>query len=265
MSITKKAIFLIAGILLIDQAVKILVKTHMTIGEEIHVLGNWFIIHFTENKGMAFGMDLPGNNGKFILSLFRLAAIAGIALYLRYLIRQQAHRGLILSVALILAGASGNMIDSLFYGLIFSDSWGRVATLFPAGGGYATFLHGKVVDMLYFPIIRGTWPDWFPWLGGSSLVFFRPVFNIADSCITIGVSIILIWQKRFFAEEIFPRRRPVTGGEGSSSAESSLSSDETGKATAKEDILNRESTSPGETAKESGLQDPDPASSRPES
>jgi signal peptidase II len=202
MSITKKAIILIAGILLIDQVVKILVKTNMSIGEEIHVLGNWFLIHFTENKGMAFGMDLPGDNGKSVLSIFRLLAIAGIAFYLRYLIRRRAHGGLILSVALILAGAAGNIIDSLFYGMIFSDSWGRVATLFPEGGGYAPFLHGKVVDMLYFPIIKGTWPGWFPWWGGSSLVFFRPVFNIADSSITIGVFIILIWQKRFFAEEI---------------------------------------------------------------
>ena len=201
MSITKKTIILILGILLIDQVVKILVKTNMSIGEEIHVIGNWFIIHFTENKGMAFGMDLPGDNGKAILSVFRLVAIVAIGFYLRYLIRHQAHGGLILSVALILAGAAGNIIDSLFYGMIFNDSWGRVATMFSEEGGYAPFLHGKVVDMLYFPIIRGTWPEWFPWWGGSSLVFFRPVFNIADSSITVGVFIILIWQKRFFAED----------------------------------------------------------------
>jgi len=207
MSITKKAVILILGILLIDQVVKILVKTNMSIGEEIHVIGNWFIIHFTENKGMAFGLDLPGNNGKSILSVFRLVAIVAIGFYLRHLIRHQAHRGLIMSVALILAGAAGNIIDSLFYGMIFNDSWGRVATLFPEEGGYAPFLHGKVVDMLYFPIIRGTWPEWFPWWGGSSLVFFRPVFNIADSSITIGVSIILIWQKRFFAEDIMTGKK----------------------------------------------------------
>lgn len=213
MSITKKAILLVAGVLLIDQAVKILVKTNMTMGDEIHIIGNWFIIHFTENKGMAFGLDFPGNNGKSILTIFRLFAITGIGFYLRYLIRHEAHRGLILSVTLILAGAAGNIIDSLFYGMVFNDSWGRVATLFPEGGGYAPFLQGKVVDMLYFPIIKGTWPDWFPWWGGSSLVFFRPVFNLADSSITIGVSIILIWQKRFFAEEIIPRKKSKDSSE----------------------------------------------------
>jgi signal peptidase II len=207
MSISKKAIFLIIIVLIIDQVSKILVKTSMVMGEEIHVIGNWFIIHFTENNGMAFGMDLPGKNGKSILSIFRLVAISAIGYYLYYLIRHNAHRGLILSVALIMAGAAGNIIDSLFYGIVFNDSWGRVATLFPDGGGYATFLQGKVVDMFYFPILRGTWPDWFPWLGGSSLIFFRPVFNVADSSITVGVFIILIWQKRFFAEEILPGKK----------------------------------------------------------
>ncbi|MFC2112983.1 lipoprotein signal peptidase [Bacteroidota bacterium] len=208
MSITKKAIFLVLGILLIDQVLKIIIKTNMTIGEEIHVMGSWFILHFTENNGMAFGLDLPGNNGKTFLTLFRIIAIAGIGFYLRYLIRLEAHRGLILSVALILAGAAGNIIDSIFYGLIFNDSWGRVASLFPEGGGYAPILQGKVVDMFYFPIIRGTWPSWFPWFGGNSLVFFRPVFNIADSAITVGVAIILIWQRRFFTEEILPGKKP---------------------------------------------------------
>jgi signal peptidase II len=119
---------------------------------------------------------------------------------MHYLIKQKAHNGLVLSVALILAGAAGNILDSLFYGLIFDDSWGRVATLFPEGGGYSSFLHGRVVDMLYFPVIRGYWPDWFPFWGGQTLVFFRPVFNIADSSITVGVFIILFFQKRFFAE-----------------------------------------------------------------
>ena len=207
MSITKKAIFLILGVLLIDQVLKVLIKTNMTIGEEIHVIGNWFILHFTENNGMAFGLDLPGNNGKIFLSIFRILAISGIGFYMRYLIRLEAHKGLILAVALILAGAAGNIFDSMFYGMIFNDSWGRVASFFPEGGGYATFLQGRVVDMFYFPIIRGTWPEWFPWWGGNSLVFFRPVFNIADSAITVGVTIILIWQKRFFAEEILTGKK----------------------------------------------------------
>ncbi len=233
MSITKKAVFLIIIILLVDQVLKVLVKTNMSIGEEIHVIGNWFIIHFTENNGMAFGMDLPGNNGKSILSIFRLAAITAIVFYMRYLISLNAHKGLIISVALILAGAAGNIIDSLFYGMIFNDSWGRLATFLPEGGGYATFLKGKVVDMFYFPIIRGTWPDWFPWWGGSSLVFFRPVFNIADSSITVGVSIILIWQKRFFSEEIFPGKKPddestTVSQETESSQESAISEETTG-------------------------------------
>lgn len=204
MSISKKAIFLILGVLLIDQVLKIVIKTNMTIGEEIHVIGNWFILHFTENNGMAFGLDLPGNNGKIFLTLFRIVAITGIGFYMRHLIRLESTVGLVLAVALIFAGAAGNIIDSIFYGMIFNDSWGRLASIFPEGGGYATILQGRVVDMFYFPIIRGTWPEWFPWWGGSSLVFFRPVFNIADSAITVGVSIILIFQKRFFAEPILP-------------------------------------------------------------
>jgi signal peptidase II len=201
MSIGKKSIFIILAILALDQIFKIIVKTHMSIGQEVHVFGNWFILHFTENNGMAFGMDLPGENGKIFLSLFRILAVIAIAFYMRFLIRQKAHDGLVISVAMILAGAAGNIFDSLFYGMIFDDSWGKVATLFPEGGGYSTFLHGRVVDMLYFPVIKGYWPEWFPIFGGQSLVFFRPVFNIADSSITIGVFLILFFQRRFFVEQ----------------------------------------------------------------
>ncbi len=212
MTIGKKSILIILSILTLDQLFKILIKTNMRIGEEIPVIGNWFILHFTENNGMAFGMDLPGENGKIFLSLFRILAVTGIAFYMRYLIRQKAHNGLVLSVALILAGAAGNIFDSLFYGMIFDDSWGKVATLFPDGGGYSSLLHGRVVDMLYFPVLRGYWPDWFPFWGGQSLVFFRPVFNIADSSITVGVFIILFFQKRFFAElENKEEKEPVQG------------------------------------------------------
>jgi len=167
-------------------------------GQEIHVLGNWFILHFTENNGMAFGIDMPGNNGKIFLTLFRILAVIAISFYLRFLILQKSHKGLLVAISLILAGAFGNIIDSLFYGMIFEDSWGKIATMFPENGGYSSILQGRVVDMFYFPVIRGNWPDWVPWLGGSQLIFFRPVFNIADSSITVGVSIVLIFQKRFF-------------------------------------------------------------------
>jgi signal peptidase II len=198
MSITKKSLILIFTILILDQLLKIWIKTSLMLGQEIHVFGNWFILHFTENNGMAFGLDIPGEFGKISLSLFRIIAVIGIAFFIRHLIRNKAHTGLIISVSLILAGAIGNIIDSAFYGIIFTDSWGRIAEIFPENGGYASFLHGRVVDMLYFPIIKGIWPGWFPFWGGQTFIFFRPVFNIADSSITIGVAVILIFQKRFF-------------------------------------------------------------------
>jgi len=202
----KKSILIVSLVLLVDQASKFWIKTNMTIGQEFHVLGNWFIIHFTENEGMAFGLSFGGEFGKLALSLFRILAIIVIAIYLFRLIKQNAHGGLIASMSLILAGAIGNIIDSAFYGLIFSSSsYHSVASLFPEGGGYGTFLHGKVVDMLYFPIIQGHYPDWFPLWGGKDFIFFRPVFNIADSAITIGVFILIFFQKKFFG-------KPVTSG-----------------------------------------------------
>lgn len=198
MSTTTRSILIIVAILVADQILKIWIKTTMVLGQEVHVFGNWFIVHFTENDGMAFGINFPGNSGKIILSLFRICAIIGIAIFLRHLILNKAHPGFIISVSIILAGAMGNIIDSAFYGLIFDHSWGQVAELFPEEGGYASFLRGKVVDMLYFPIIRGDWPRWFPIWGGREFIFFRPVFNIADSSITVGVFIILFFQKKFF-------------------------------------------------------------------
>ena len=170
----------------------------MMLGQEYLILGEWFRIHFIENNGMAFGMELAGKVGKMILSIFRIIAVIGIGWYLRHLIRKNESYGLILSIAAIFAGALGNIIDSAFYGILFNDSYFQVAKLFPEEGGYASFLHGRVVDMFYFPVVRGSYPDWFPWKGSQEFIFFRPVFNIADSAITLGVTSILIFQKRFF-------------------------------------------------------------------
>ncbi len=200
MSSGKKSLLLIVMILVADQILKIWVKTHMVIGQEIHLLGNWGLLHFIENNGMAFGMEMGGTTGKIVLSVFRLLAIGGITWFLFSLIRKKANTGLILSVSAILAGATGNLIDSAFYGMIFSESYNHVAVMFPPGGGYSSFLLGRVVDMLYFPVINTTWPDWSPFRPGETLVFFRPVFNIADSAITCGVFAIILFQKRMFRE-----------------------------------------------------------------
>ena len=198
MSNTLKSILVALTILVVDQVVKIIVKTNMTLYEQIPILGNWGIIHFVENKGMAFGLHLPGDYGKIILSIFRLLASAAIILYIRHLIIIKAHSGLIITLSMILAGAMGNIFDSAFYGLIFTESTPfAAAKMFPEGGGYASFLHGNVVDMFYFPILKGNYPDWL--MGGKSFIFFRPVFNVADSSISIGVFIILFNQKRFFS------------------------------------------------------------------
>lgn len=170
----------------------------MILGQEYEFLGGLFILHFTENNGMAFGMEIAGEYGKLFLSVFRIAAVAGIGWYLVSLIKQKAPSLAIISIALVFAGAIGNIIDSAFYGLIFSESYGQVAKVFPPEGGYAGLLHGRVVDMLYFPIIQGHFPDWFPFWAGEHFLFFRPVFNISDAAITIGVAIILLFQRRFF-------------------------------------------------------------------
>lgn len=161
----------------------------------------WFQIKFIENQGMAFGIDIPGKFGKLSLTIFRIIAVIGIGWYLSSLIKKKAHQGLIICLSLIFAGAAGNIIDSALYGLLFSEStYSSVAEFLPKEGGYSTLLHGKVVDMLYFPIIEGHFPKWFPIWNGQSFVFFRPIFNIADSSISIGVAIILIFQRRFFKE-----------------------------------------------------------------
>jgi len=202
MSDKTKSILLILLILIVDQTFKIIVKTNMVIGQEVYVLGDWFRIHFLENNGMAFGMEMGGSTGKTLLSLFRILAIAAIIWYLIKLFKSKATTGLILCVSAIVAGAIGNLIDSAFYGLIFSESWHSAAVLFPDGGGYSSFLHGRVVDMLYFPLIDTTWPSWSPIHAGQELVFFRPVFNIADSSIFVGVMLILIFHKNFLGDTL---------------------------------------------------------------
>ena len=182
-----KPLLLIFLVLLADQASKTWIKTNMYLGQEFKVLGDWFIIHFTENNGMAFGLEFGGEFGKLALSLFRIVAVAGIGYALHYMIKRKYHRGLILNVALIFAGAVGNIIDSVFYGVIYK---------------YETLFHGRVVDMLYFPIINCTFPSWLPIWGGESFEFFRPVFNLADAAISAGVIAIFIFQKTYFKEEI---------------------------------------------------------------
>jgi len=190
--------FLVVLLLVIDQVIKILVKTNMTLGQSIHVSGNWFQILFIENNGMAFGLQFGEGIGKLLLSLCRLVLIGLIIFYMRRLLKRSGTpTGVLVGLAFILCGAIGNMIDSMFYGLIFSASGpGTVATL---GGHYAPFLYGKVVDMFYFPIIDTTLPESFPIWPGRHFIFFRPIFNFADSCITCGAIYLLLFQWKFFA------------------------------------------------------------------
>lgn len=179
----------------------------MVLQQEFGVFGHWFRIHFIENEGMAYGLSFGGEWGKVALTLFRLAAVIAGFILLRRLIRQRYHKGLIICGSLILAGAMGNLLDSMFYGMIFSASaYDHVAQFLPAGGGYANFLHGRVVDMLYFPVYEGFLPKWIPFKGGDYFIFFQPVFNIADASISVGVIAILLFQKRFFRKHIAPGR-----------------------------------------------------------
>lgn len=199
MSRTTKSLIIISAILIADQVLKIWIKTSMSLGDEIVIFKNWFILHFVENNGMAFGFEFAGEYGKVFLSLFRIVAVIAIGWYLIKLARnKEIPFGFIISLSLIFAGAIGNIIDSLFYGIIFNHSYGQVAALFPEEGGYAGFLHGKVVDMFYFPLITGRYPSWFPFVGDNPFIFFRPVFNIADSSISIGIFSILIFYRKYF-------------------------------------------------------------------
>ncbi|MFT4092301.1 MAG: lipoprotein signal peptidase [Niabella sp.] len=209
------AIFIILLILIADQAVKIYIKTHYPIGEVTHILGlSWARIHFIENSGMAWGWKFGNESGKVVLTLFRLFAVIFGSWLLVKFSREKYSGGFMVCVALIYAGALGNLIDSMFYGMLFDKgyhfdpsfgdyvSYSGVARL--NGKGYASFLHGSVVDMLYFPMIKTTYPSWMPWVGGEPFEFFSPIFNIADAAISTGVITLLVFQKRFYRKEEAP-------------------------------------------------------------
>jgi len=203
----KHAILIVLAVLIIDQLSKVYIKTHFAIGEFVNVLDDWSKIYFIENEGMAFGFTLSDAAiGKLILTLFRLVAVVFGFFYLNTLIKKNHKKGLILFASLILAGAAGNLIDSLFYGMIFSESsMHTVAQFVPWGQGYGSFFHGKVVDMLYFPMIDTTWPDWMPIWGGKPFRFFEPIFNVADVSISTGVIGLLVFQKKLLPQAASPK------------------------------------------------------------
>lgn len=192
----KKAYLIVIIILLVDQISKLYIKTTFKLGDEI-VVFDWFRIHFIENEGMAWGTKIPGDHGKLFLTLFRIVAVFGIGYWLWDSVKKHSSNYLIVAVALILAGAFGNIIDSVFYGVLFNDSYHAPATLF-SDNPYGTWFHGKVVDMLYFPIWKGILPEWIPFVGGNYFTFFNAIFNIADMAISTGVGILIVFNKRAF-------------------------------------------------------------------
>jgi signal peptidase II len=211
---TKKSIIAISTvviIILLDQILKVWVKTNMMLGDQFPILGDKVVMHFTENSGMAFGLEWGGVIGKYLLSIFRIIFSGYIVYYIYKLIKEEASTLLIVCVSMILAGAIGNVLDCMFYGLIFSESPIFLGHQMPAhftafGEGYGTFLQGKVVDMIFCPLYHGTYPSWVPVLGGSELIFFQFIFNIADSAISVGIFIVFIFQNTFFPKEIIVQK-----------------------------------------------------------
>ena len=192
------AVLIVILLLLLDQVLKIWIKTHFQLHESIEITP-WFYLYFTENPGMAFGIEVIG---KLFLTLFRIVAVGFIGYYLYKLVKANYKFGFIACVSMVLAGAMGNIIDSIFYGVIFNHSYGQVATFMPAEGGYASWLHGKVVDMFYFPLIETTFPDWLPLWGCQEFIFFRPIFNLADSAICVGVFSLLLFYRHTLSKSL---------------------------------------------------------------
>ncbi len=207
----RKAYLLIFIILLVDQVSKIYIKTNFVLGEEVNVF-SWFKILFIENEGMAWGTEIPGAYGKLFLTLFRLVAVSAIGYWLWDSVKKHSSNFLIVAIALIFAGAFGNIIDSVFYGIVFDDSHGHLATLF-SEKPYGTVFHGKVVDMLYFPIFEGNWPAWVPVIGGGHFKFFNAIFNIADMAISTGVGILIVFNKKAFGKPVETKPFEKTGEE----------------------------------------------------
>jgi signal peptidase II len=200
----RSAVLIVLLIIVMDQALKVWIKTTFPFGHVMDIMGfRWAKLYFIENEGMAWGWKFGGTVGKMALTLFRLGAVIFGTWYLAKVVRQKYSKGFIVCACLIYAGALGNLIDSMFYGMLFSHSdYATVASMFPPDGGYAGFLHGRVVDMLYFPIVHTRLPDWIPLVGGNDFEFFSPIFNIADAAISTGVITLLVFQKRFFHREV---------------------------------------------------------------
>lgn len=204
------SILLISAILIVDQIIKIWIKTNMMLGEEFLVFGQeWFRIHFVENNGMAFGIEMLGGSvGKLFLSLFRIAAIVAIGFFLRKLCKEQSSTFLIICVSMVFAGAVGNVIDCIFYGVVFDTSLGHVASFLPEAGGYSTWMQGRVVDMFYFPLIDSYFPEWFPIWGGEHFLFFRPVFNFADASISVGIALLVLFSRNELSNALNSDKEP---------------------------------------------------------